>query len=304
MNNLSGVSGLAQGFETSSRNEGLERRCSARQAEKRARIDPRLQSLSEEPVIDSLEVPTLLSPLSTGSVSGASGPGDSPTATTATPSTSPASPPPPKKFIPRRKPLNKNGSSNFRSHLNVNVGEDLSRNRVTDLHIPSDLVSKFDNLSKSNTEKGVETGGIIAGKHMGSYFQVTHLIIPQQISASDRWEVEDERQITNLFTYNPDLTMLGLIHTHPRMESFLSSVDLHALHDYARSNPSLISIVLAPERKTAPAFCLTSFGMKEIGKCTAKGFHQHNNPHLMYKEADHTYDEQSIETQVEDLRLD
>ena len=117
--------------------------------------------------------------------------------------------------------------------MNVNVGEDLSRNRVTDLHIPSDLVSKFDRLSKSNTEKGVETGGIIAGKHMGSYFQVTHLIIPQQISASDRWEVDDERQITNLFTYNPDLTMLGLIHTHPRMESYLSSVDLHALHDYA-----------------------------------------------------------------------
>ena len=306
MNDLSGISGLAQGFETSSRNGGLERRYSARQAEKRAR----LESVSEEPCVttDRPTLPRALSPLSNGSESGQAGPGGSPTATTATPPSSPVSPPPVKRFIPRRKPLEKNQSSNFKSHLNVNVGEELSRNTVTNLLIPSDLISKFENLSKPNTEKGVETGGIIAGKHIGtgtgSYFQVTHLLIPQQISASDRWEVQDERQITNLFTYNPDLTMLGLIHTHPRMDSFLSSVDLHALHDYARSNPSLISIVLAPERGTSPAFCLTTFGMKEIRKCRATGFHQHDNSHLMYKEADHTYDDESTETQVEDFRLD
>ena len=36
------------------------------------------------------------------------------------------------------------------------------------------------------------------------------------------------------------------------MTSFLSSVDLLALYDYARANKSLISIVLAPEKKTSP----------------------------------------------------
>ena len=219
MNDMSGVSGLVQGFETSSRNDGLVRRCSARQAGKRARMETRLPSVDEEPdIVDRPTVPRALSPLSNGSMSG---PGDSPSGSSAPASTPPASPPPAKKFVPRRNPLAQNSSSNFRSHLNVNVGEELSRNMVTDLHIPSDLVRKFEMLSKSNTERGVETGGIIAGKHMDNYFQVTHLIIPQQTAASDRWEVQDERQITNVFTYNPDLIMLGLIHTHPRMTSFL-----------------------------------------------------------------------------------
>ena len=69
--------------------------------------------------------------------------------------------------------------------------------------------------------------------------------------------MHDERQITNFFTCNPDLAMLGLIHTHPRMTSFLSSVELHALWDYAKDNPILVSIVLAPEKLTSPAYSLT-----------------------------------------------
>ena len=72
-------------------------------------------------------------------------------------------------------------------------------------------------------------------------------MIPEQTSFSVTWEVHVECQITNFFVYKPSLVMLGLIHTHPSMTSFLSSVDLHALFDYARDNPKLISIVLAPE---------------------------------------------------------
>ena len=74
------------------------------------------------------------------------------------------------------------------------------------------------------------------------------------------WEVQDERQITNYVVYH-DMIMLGLIHTHPQMTSFLSSVDLHALWDYAKDNQSLVSIVLAPEKKTPPAYCLTKLGL-------------------------------------------
>ena len=73
--------------------------------------------------------------------------------------------------------------------------------------------------------------------------------------------------------------MLGLIHTHPAMSSFLSisSVDFNALWDYARNNKSLISIVLAPEEKTAPAFCLTNVGLEKLKKCKDKDFHRHQN---------------------------
>ena len=74
--------------------------------------------------------------------------------------------------------------------------------------------------------------------------------------------------------------MLGLIHTHQAMSSFLSSVDLHALWDYARNNKSLIPIVLAPEKQT-------DVGLEKLKKCKKKDFHRHQNDQSYYKEASH-----------------
>ena len=70
LNNLSGVSAFQEGFATSSTNDGVSRRFSERQAAKRARIDKRLPSTTEE--TDYVEMPPipprLLSPLSDGSM--------------------------------------------------------------------------------------------------------------------------------------------------------------------------------------------------------------------------------------------
>ena len=165
------------------------------------------------------------------------------------------------------------------------------------------LFFRVEILSRDNTERGLETGGIIAGVHTNQHFQVTHLLIPEQTAASDRWEVQDERQVTNFFVYHPELIMLGLIHTHPRMTSFLSSVDLHALWDNARFNKSLVSIVLAPEKETSPAFCLTDHGLAELGKCQGKGFHRHNDADSYYMEANHVIDDHTIATVIEDFRI-
>ena len=137
-------------------------------------------------------------------------------------------------------------------------------------------------LSRSNSEHRFETGGILGGIKEKGLFKTTH-----QNGSHDRWEVNDVRQISNFFSYN-DLILLGLIHTHPAMSSFLSSVDLHALWDYARNNKSLISIVLAPEKKTAPAFCLTNVGLEKLKKCKDKDFHRHQNDQSYYKVASHT----------------
>ena len=93
---------------------------------------------------------------------------------------------------------------------------------------------------------------ILDGIRENGVFKITHILVPEQNGSHDRWEVKDVRQISNFFSYN-DLILLGLIHTHPAMSSFLSSVDLHALWDYARNNKSLISIVLAPEKKNSPS---------------------------------------------------
>ena len=292
--NLNSISNLDvdPGFATSTicDSRGMPRRCSARQAEKRAR-------LAEHP-------PPPLSPLAPSppqNQASSSPPSPANQTTDAQPSRS--------KFVPRRRKMGNQGPStgscgNFRSQLNVNVGQNKDDDVNTDIHIPSDLVYKFEQLSNANTAEGRETGGIIAGQDLGEYFQVTHLIIPQQTATSDAWEVHDERQITNFFVYHPDLIMLGLIHTHPRMTSFLSSVDLHALWDYARHNYSLVSIVLAPEKKTSPAFCLTSLGLTEIGKCKKNGFHKHRgDDHRYYREAGHAIDDQTRETDVIDYRI-
>ena len=172
------------------------------------------------------------------------------------------------------------------------------------MHLPTDLVRKFGELSKANTEDRKETGGIIAGEKKGGYYQITHLIIPEQTGSSVTWEVHDERQITNFFVYKPSLVMLGIIHTHPNMTSFLSSVDLHALFDYARDNPKLISIVLAPELNTSPAFCLTKYGISELSKCNETGFHHHRQDESeYYQEADYVVYDESCSTEVIDFRL-
>ena len=286
--NESGLN-IQTGFRTSSVQDGLTRRRSERQATKRARLE-RLPSLVEEPNMRRRPAtpPELLSPLSSDGESTSAG----------------SSQPP--KFIPRRKPLAKGtpGNSNFRCPLNVNVGQNLPTNGdFVDIRIPNDLVLQFEILSQDITDKGHETGGIIAGIHHDDHYQVTHLLIPEQTSASDRWEVQDERQITNFFVYHPELLMLGIIHTHPKMTSFLSSVDLHALYDYARANKSLISIVLAPEKKTSPAYCLTDVGFLELSKCKEKGFHRHKNDTALYMEASHAIDDYTIDVTVEDFRI-
>ena len=41
-------------------------------------------------------------------------------------------------------------------------------------------------LAQETTELGVETGGILAGVHIEDYFEVTHLIIPEQTAVKDK----------------------------------------------------------------------------------------------------------------------
>lgn len=172
------------------------------------------------------------------------------------------------------------------------------------LHLPPDLVTKFGQLSQPNTSEKKETGGILAGVRKKGFYKVTYLIIPEQTGGPDWWEVPDVTQITNFFVHNPNLVMLWLIHTNPGMTSFMSSVDIHALWDYARDNPDLISIVLAPELGTSPAYSLTKAGIKEIANCKEQGFHHHEHDDTRYyKESDHVINDPTLVTEVIDFRL-
>ena len=290
---------------TSSTSDSMDRtlprrRASVRQAEKRARGEYQTSSNSFPPRPP--VPPTALSPIQ--STSPPARPQTSPPATAASTSSPPTKRQAQAPFVPRRRPLPKAtaGCSNFRSRLNVNFGQ--RDRRQMEIHLPTDLVRKFGELSKANTADRKETGGIIAGEKMNGYYQITHLIIPEQTGSSVTWEVHDVRQVTNFFVYKPSLVMLGLVHTHPNMTSFLSSVDLHALWDYARDNPKVISIVLAPELNTSPAFCLTSYGISELSKCGETGFHHHRQEESKYyQEADYVVHDEGFSTDVIDFRL-
>ena len=194
----------------------------------------------------------------------------------------------------------KSGCENI-TNLNVNIGQ--RGKKPKRMHLPPDLIRKFAQLSERNTNLRKETGGILAGVQRKGHYQVTHLIVPEQTGGPDRWDMQDVTEITTYFVRNPHLVMLGFIHTHPNMTSFLSSVDLHALYAYARDNPDLVSIVLAPERGTAPAFTLTEEGRERIGNCTEDGFHHHEGgDESFYEVADHVIDDPFLVTSIIDLR--
>ena len=96
----------------------------------------------------------------------------------------------------------------------------------------------------------------------------TRIFVPKQVGHADRFETVDETDTFNFFKDNPELIDLGVIHTHPGFESFLSSVDLHMLYNY-------VSIVLAPELDTFPAYVLTKKGLETLNSCKKTGFHRH-----------------------------
>ena len=51
-------------------------------------------------------------------------------------------------------------------------------------------MSQFRKVSEENTKKGLEIEGILAEECCESHFQVTHLLIPEQKTAPDSWEVK------------------------------------------------------------------------------------------------------------------
>ena len=113
---------------------------------------------------------------------------------------------------------------------------------------PSSLIAEFKRISEDNTRNRIETGGVLFGRmdeqrHSCRCYEAYH-------TEADCYSYIVGSQITDyssLCSTSPDQILLGLIHTHPGFQSFMSSIDLHALHDISRlTNTAEISIVLAP----------------------------------------------------------
>ncbi|KAJ9550342.1 hypothetical protein OSB04_014387 [Centaurea solstitialis] len=123
------------------------------------------------------------------------------------------------------------------------------------------LMDHFMKLAKSNTNKSLETCGILAGSLKNRKFYVTALIIPKQEATSDSCQATHEEEIFEALDKR-SLFTLGWIHTHPTQSCFMSSIDVHTHYAYQIMLPEAIAIVMAPKdsSRTHGIFRLTTPG--------------------------------------------
>ncbi|XP_040936357.1 AMSH-like ubiquitin thioesterase 1 isoform X3 [Gossypium hirsutum] len=148
------------------------------------------------------------------------------------------------------------------------------------LHISTTMMESFMKLAKSNTNRNLETCGVLAGSLKNRKFYVTALIIPKQESTSDSCQTTNEEEIFEVQDKR-SLFPLGWIHTHPTQSCFMSSIDLHTHYSYQIMLPESVAIVMAPRdasRKHGIFRLTTPGGMSVIRQCQKRGFHPHIQP--------------------------
>jgi STAM-binding protein len=139
------------------------------------------------------------------------------------------------------------------------------------------LRTEFLKIAQSNTNRNLETCGILCGTLISNAFFISKLVIPEQESTSDTCDTVNEGA---LFDYvdSHSLMTLGWIHTHPTQTCFMSSRDLHTHSGYQVQMAESIAIVCAPKHEPSyGTFRLTDPpGLKTILHCTQSGlFHPH-----------------------------
>ncbi|XP_019446250.1 PREDICTED: AMSH-like ubiquitin thioesterase 1 isoform X1 [Lupinus angustifolius] len=148
------------------------------------------------------------------------------------------------------------------------------------LHISTTMMENFMKLAKSNTQKDLETCGILAGVLKNRKFYITALIIPKQEATSSSCQATNEEEIFEVQDKR-SLFPLGWIHTHPTQSCFMSSIDVHTHYSYQIMLPESVAIVMAPtdsSRKHGIFRLTTPGGMSVIRKCEQRGFHPHDQP--------------------------
>ncbi|WVZ23961.1 hypothetical protein V8G54_002505 [Vigna mungo] len=148
------------------------------------------------------------------------------------------------------------------------------------LHISTSMMKSFMKLAKSNTDKNLETCGILAGLLKNRKFYITALIIPKQEATSSSCQATNEEEIFEVQD-KQSLFPLGWIHTHPTQSCFMSSIDVHTHYSYQIMLPEAVAIVMAPtdSSRSHGIFRLTTpGGMSVIRQCQQRGFHSHNQP--------------------------
>ncbi|XP_065876167.1 AMSH-like ubiquitin thioesterase 2 isoform X2 [Euphorbia lathyris] len=132
----------------------------------------------------------------------------------------------------------------------TNSGANLSNQPSTskilqNIHISAQLMEAFLELARENTERDLETCGVLGAFLERDTYYVTTLIIPKQKSSSNSCEAIKEEE-SFAIQNERSLLPVGWIHTHPSQSCFMSSVDLHTQYSYQVMVPEAFAIVMAP----------------------------------------------------------
>ncbi|KAJ1399477.1 MPN domain [Sesbania bispinosa] len=185
--------------------------------------------------------------------------------------------------------------------------ESTSSNTIRDVHISMRLTEDFLDLAKENTEKDLETCGILGAFLEKGTLYMTTLIIPKQESASNSCQATNEEEVFSILNER-SLYPVGWIHTHPSQSCFMSSVDLHTQYSYQAMIPEAFAIVLAPNdtsRKCGLFRLSDPDGMNILRNCQEKGFHPHKEPDNgkpVYEHCSNVYKNSNLRFEIFDLR--
>jgi STAM-binding protein len=176
------------------------------------------------------------------------------------------------------------------------------------MFLPTELRTTFLNAVHTNTNRNLETCGILCGSLISNALFINHLIIPGQTSTSDTCDTTEEGD-NALFDYcdSHKLLVCGWIHTHPSQTCFLSSRDLHTCSGYQIMLAEAIAIVCSPRHMPDwGIFRLTDPpGLRHILDCKQTGiFHPHSESNL-YTDAlrpGHVMEAPGMKFEVVDMR--
>lgn len=195
------------------------------------------------------------------------------------------------------------GYSNDPLSLLSSVGNSIGASSgLRPLFVPAILKEKFAALAEQNTQRNVETCGVLCGKMSNSQFTVTLVVLPKQSGTSDSCLTSHEEELFEVLERH-DVITLGWIHTHPSQSAFLSSVDLHTQFSYQSMLPESVAIVYSPRYQQYQSFSITPSGLPVIANCRESGFHYHGKDPPLEMVSPHVQMDSSIGLTTVDLRL-
>jgi len=153
-------------------------------------------------------------------------------------------------------------------------------------YVPRYIIEEFKSLAAEFNE-GLEPPVEFMGWLLGTTFKnsktkkdgmaVRSLYIPLQSSDPTRvWEVGNHGSELVKYMEQSELVVVGWIHTHPRMNAFLSSIDQHQQHCLQLLDSRATALVVDGDGETH-AFRLTDLGMRCCASCAtpAAWAHEH-----------------------------